>query len=860
MQQITSANFSEIVQQAYSSPSAEVRTANEAAILQFIKEQTEVFVTLCSNEFRNTALNPSTRVAIATLVKVALRPTDPKSNPSIWSTLSSNSKNLIKSVAIECLIDQNDAVKKAAASLTAVVFVIDSVTDKEWGGLLSTLVANIENPQITIKKAAITTMGYICELLNADKINNLPNNQVEEILGGICIGLRSYSEVSNTAVIAMANSIRFLKQKIEDDNLLTMIFDLLVTLLIASTNAKDAETTRNILLLLGEIAKLVFDRFGKYSTTIFQKVLDCYLLRDSSVTLAVNEFFMKLVKAERQKHTQYFAEVWQNILTVVLEMLFVQNSQKSEDDEEESISRSIVMLMTSINGLYPRPSFEFLIGIVAKNIDSQAENAKLTALMVFESVLENSPNVLVYDPLNSTFFLLLTYLSSGSKPIREATASLFIKVAQFHPNIFLNDQNFAKAIPEFTKILSNPSNSEHINSLKFMVCDSLRLITEKTAYIANGPAQMAPYIDSLFKVFYLTVHKSTSLHLIDKIFETIFEIIHRILNSKNYNEYLNQLTEFLGEINSNYQGDPQNKKAIISFIFININVIIEQMSYYGVALRIPGKDDVTYLTELYTYVTSVFTFYKEILSEGLELCGAIFAYKPGHFYQGIEQFMTQYLFPSLMDSSNYDLFKAGLYVAGIISKNFKQAMQTRVEEMVNYLLTLLGSTTLIKELRPKIFQAIADFSIIFTSAILPHVDKILLMIRYAYDAVVFDLNSTNPDIISYNNELKQSIIDCYQSLIYGVYLETDIKDQAIEESFIGIQEYIKITCLHQNQPSLDYLKTCLGTILDCYRKKRNRNTLNIELTKYLYDFLAMSSNIPEVQELLDYAKELMSTF
>ena len=860
MQQITSENFSQIVMQAYSSPSAEVRAANEAAILQFIKEQSELFVTICSNDFSNSALNPSTRVAIATLLKVSLKPANPNSNPSIWGSLSPNAKTMIKDMATKCLIDPHDAVKKAAASLTAVIFVIDCVTDKNWGVLLPILVANIESQEITIKKAAISTMGYICELLNADKVSTLTDNQIETILVGICMGLKTYSEVSNTAVLAMANSIRFLRQKIEDESFLNMIFDLLVTLLMASTAAKDGETTRNILLLLGEIAKLAFDRFGKFSSTVFQKVLKCYQMLDSSVTLAVNEFFMKLVKAERLKQTQYFSEAWQNILTINIDTLFAQNSQKSEDEDDEAVSRSIVMLLTSINALYPRPSFEFLLAIVAKNIDNPTESAKLTALMVFESLLEHTPNVLVYDPLNSAFFTLLTYLATGSKAIRQATADLLAKIAQFHPNIILNDQNFAKTMPEFTKVMANQSNSEHTIRVKFMICDTLRLIIEKSAYVNNGPGQISPYVDTMLEVFFFNVQKSTSLHLIDKIFETIFEIIHRILNTKNYNEYLNRLTEFLGVINTNYQGDPQNKKAIISFIFININVMIEQMSYYGVPIRIPGKEDVTYLVELYTYVTSVFTFYKEIISEGFELCGAIFAYKPAHFAHGIEQFMSQYLFPSLSDPSNYDLFKAGLYVASIISKNFKQIMQTRVDEIINYLLTLLENTALVKELRPKIFQAIADFSIIYTHSLLPHVDKILIMLDFAFDAVLYDLRSPNPESFQYNNELKQSIIDCYQSLIYGVYLETDVKDQSFDSSFIKFQQHIKATCLQENQPSLDYLKTCLGTILDFYSKKLNRSTLNVELAKYLYDYLALSSNVAEVQQLLDYAKQLLSTF
>lgn len=84
---------------------------------------------------------------------------------SIWGSISEDSKSLLKNTSLECLVDANDLIKKASAALAASIFVEDIKKERSWYDLLDILAQNIAEETFEIKKAAVHTLGYICEYL-----------------------------------------------------------------------------------------------------------------------------------------------------------------------------------------------------------------------------------------------------------------------------------------------------------------------------------------------------------------------------------------------------------------------------------------------------------------------------------------------------------------------------------------------------------------------------------------------------------------------------------------------------------------------------------------------------------------------
>jgi importin subunit beta-1 len=858
--QINDTNFAQIVEECFTSTSAEIRTRDEALIMQYQNESADAFVNSCAREFQNSGLPTFTRVLISTTLKSALRPIDSEHGKSIWLRIQPESKQKIKDGALSCLIDKNELVKKSAASLTAVVFVLDATTDKQWGMLLDILATNIGSEQPEIKKAAIMTLGYICELLNSDKITDLSSEKVDTLLSGICIGLKGYSEISNTAVNALWNSIKFLKTNIQNEGLSDFIIDLLITLLMQSSQAKDEETTRSILLCLGDIIKLIFDKFQKYSAITFQKVTECYSMNSDSVTLALNEFFMKLMKLEAQQRTTYFENHWNNILKITLEILYSRSKgSKDDDDEGLSVPESILMLLVSINGLFNKQSFEFLIGFISEHIENPQENSKITALIALESILENTHSNIIYDSLNARYFCLLNYLANGSSKLKERTARLLLKISVFHPSVIFNDQNFSKSMQEFGKILSSESKSSSTIKLKIKTCEIIESLAQNASGIQNGSVQISVYVDPLFAHFTRNIQTVDNLHLVGIIFSTIFSILQNIVEPKALNYYFLFFTEFLGQIYQNFQGSLIFKKYIIESIFSTQAFLFTRMGQLQIQLTVPKKETHLYLHEMFSFIANIFTAYNEILAEGLVLASSIVCYNPSYFAQHIDQFIKSFVLPSLQNFNNYELFKAGLEVSVSLSKHFSDNFQVYVNDMVVYLLSMLQNQSLGKEIKLNIFYTFSDLTLAYPAIIVSHFEEIIRLILLALSAIVHLLTLEDREMKAYGNSLKDSLIDFYTCLIHAIYLNSPCKDQQFEESFVQVQTFLKITCQPSHNPSVEYMKNSLGLIIDFYSKNQMRNLLDVELSMYLYNSLSVYSKGHDVQMLLEFAKKYLDS-
>lgn len=62
----------------------------------------------------------------------------------------------------------------------------------------------------------------------------------------------------------------------------------------------DTSTVIQIIHSLTFISKVVYAKFARYHSVIFSKAIEMYEMKDSSVNLAVNEYFIKMLKTEKK--------------------------------------------------------------------------------------------------------------------------------------------------------------------------------------------------------------------------------------------------------------------------------------------------------------------------------------------------------------------------------------------------------------------------------------------------------------------------------------------------------------------------------------------------------------------------------
>ena len=77
----------------------------------------------------------------------------------------------IQNSGLSNLISENSLIQRAAANLTATIYIqrLNPEYNNKWGDFIANLNNNVKNDNLSIKKASITTIGFICEGLQKEK-------------------------------------------------------------------------------------------------------------------------------------------------------------------------------------------------------------------------------------------------------------------------------------------------------------------------------------------------------------------------------------------------------------------------------------------------------------------------------------------------------------------------------------------------------------------------------------------------------------------------------------------------------------------------------------------------------------------
>ena len=96
---------------------------------------------------------------------------------NIWDRLNLDQKQQIKELLLQTLITKDQNARRAAADTIASICSIE-LPRKDWPNIIQILVNQTNNQDQEIIKAAVMTLGYICENLK-DKNDSLDNELVK---------------------------------------------------------------------------------------------------------------------------------------------------------------------------------------------------------------------------------------------------------------------------------------------------------------------------------------------------------------------------------------------------------------------------------------------------------------------------------------------------------------------------------------------------------------------------------------------------------------------------------------------------------------------------------------------------------
>lgn len=185
----------------------------------------------------------------------------------------------IKDVLLSNLISPNLPVMRTSANVIAQIAAIE-VSRGEWLEIVGTLAENSMHPEVNIRRASITTLGFVCEELKGLR-TSLTKETSEQILGSILISLReSGSEITEISLGALRDSMGFLRGLLENEVYCNQVLEHIFPLLAGEHRGKVYE-------VLFEFGRYCYHLLGNYIPLIAQATVQHIGDRNENAILAL---------------------------------------------------------------------------------------------------------------------------------------------------------------------------------------------------------------------------------------------------------------------------------------------------------------------------------------------------------------------------------------------------------------------------------------------------------------------------------------------------------------------------------------------------------------------------------------------
>lgn len=174
---------------------------------------------------------------------------------------------------------------------------------------MGNLAKNTQHQDLEIKKAAIMTLGNICDKLASSGIN-IPATDIESILTGICIGMakdQQNLDIKKIAIKALHDSLRFIKNVMERQEIRDFVMDLLVNCGMST----DPDVTLLGFQCLMDAGKILYDLMNiQYISVIKDITLSKMNTNEEpDLVVAAIEFWHIIAEEEKERTEQAARDV-----------------------------------------------------------------------------------------------------------------------------------------------------------------------------------------------------------------------------------------------------------------------------------------------------------------------------------------------------------------------------------------------------------------------------------------------------------------------------------------------------------------------------------------------------------------------
>ncbi|KAB2596833.1 importin subunit beta-1-like [Pyrus ussuriensis x Pyrus communis] len=823
-----------------------VRNQAEESLKHFQEQDPPSFLLSLSRELANEEKPVESRKLAGLILKNAL---DAKEQPrklelvQRWLALETSVKAQIKMFLLQTLASSVADARSTTSQVIAKVAGIE-LPMKQWPELIGSLLSNIHQLPAHAKQATLETLGYLCEEISSDVVDQ---DQVNKILTAVVQGMNA-SEGSNdvrlAATRALYNALGFAQANFSND----MERDYIMRVVCEATLSPEVKIRQAAFECLVSISSSYYEKLAPYIQDIFSITAKAVREDQEPVALQAIEFWSSICDEEIDILENYVGDfsgdsdipcfyfIKQAIPALV--PMLLETLLKQEDDQEEDGAWNIAMAGGTCLGLVARTVGDDIVPLVMpfieENITKPDWRQREAATYAFGSILEGpSANKLTPIVNVALTFMLSALTKDPNNHVKDTTAWTLGRIFEFLHGSTMD-----------TPIIT-PANCQQIVTVLLQSMKDVPNVAEKACgalyFLAQGyedfgpSSPIAPFFQEIVQALLTVTHRPDAgeSRLRTAAYEALNEVV-RCSTDETAPMVLQLVPVIMIELHQTLEGqqlasDEKERQSELQGLLCG--------SDNGLFLRVFACRSAT------------------VHEEAMLAIGAL-AYTSGPDFAKYLPEFYKYLEMGLQNFEEYQICAITVGVVGDICRAVEDKILPYCDGIMTQLLKDLSSNQLHRSVKPPIFSCFGDIAL----AIGENFDKYLMyampMIQSAAEMSAHTAGGDD-EMTEYTNSLRNGILEAYSGIFQG--FKNSPKTQVLISYAPHILQFLDSIYRRKDMDEV-VMKTAIGVLGDLADTLGSNAGSLIQQSQSCRDFLneCLSSEDNLIKESAEWAKMAIS--
>ncbi|KAF5478034.1 importin subunit beta-1-like [Juglans microcarpa x Juglans regia] len=832
-----------------------LRNQAEENLKQFQEQNLPSFLLSLAGELSNDDKPVESRKLAGLILKNALDAKEQHRKHELvqrWLSLDTSLKSQIKACLLKTLSSPALDARSTASQVIAKVAGIE-LPHKQWPELIGTFLSNIHQLPAHTKQATLETLGYICEEVSPDVVEQ---DEVNKILTAVVQGMNS-SESNNdvrlAATRALFNALGFARANFSND----MERDYIMRVVCESTLSPELKIRQSAFECLVAISSTYYEKLAPYIQDIFNITAKAVKEDEEPVALQAIEFWSSVCDEEIDILEEYGGEFSadsdvpcfyfvKQALPVLIPLLLETLLKQEEDQDQDEGAWNIAMAGGTCLGLVARTVGDDVVPLVMpfieENITKPDWRQREAATYAFGSILEGpSPDKLIPLVNIALNFMLTALMKDPNNHVKDTTAWTLGRMFEFLHGSALETPIITQTnIQQIITVLLQ--SMKDVPNVAEKACGALYFLAQGYEDAGSSSSPLTPFFQEIVQALLTATHREDAgeSRLRTAAYETLNEVV-RCSTDETAPMVLQLVPLIMMELHQTLEAqklssDEREKQNELQGLLCGcLQVIIQKLGSAEPTKYVFMQ----YADQMMALFLRVFASRSATAHEEAMLVIGALAYAAGADFAKYMPEFYRYLEMGLQNFEDYQVCAITVGVVGDICRALEDKILPYCDGIMTQLLKDLSSNQLHRSVKPPIFSCFGDIALAIGENFEKYLMYAMPMLQSAAELSAH-ISGADDDMLEYTNSLRNGILEAYSGIFQGfkgssntqllmpyaphilqfldsLYMEKDM-DDAVSKTAIGVLGDLADTLggnagplIQQSVSSRDFLSECLSS-------------------------------------------------